>query len=182
MSTNFSSDDFFAFLREATLAGRMAPVAAKSRRAAAEMLFTKLADGESADLRTLDIDALKSRFLDAQSDGVRSEVVELYAVRLREALDDYFRFVDSPTTFTSVATRAQASRRRDESSPRTAQERALESVRLSAPRQRPDVVPVALNEDRVVYLHGIPTDLTPQEARKIARVVEALADEPGGVE
>lgn len=182
MSTNYSSDGYFTFLREATLAGRMAPVAAKSRRAAAEMLFTRLADSESADLRTLDLDALKSRFLDAQGDGVRSEVVELYAARLSEALDDYFRFVESPTDFVSIATRAQASRHRDEQAPRSPRERALESVRLSAARQRPDVVPVALDADRVVYLHGIPADLTPQEARKIARVVEALADEPGDTE
>jgi hypothetical protein len=29
----------------------------------------------------------------------------------------------------------------------------------------------------VVYLHGIPADLTPQEASKISRVVQALASE-----
>jgi hypothetical protein len=179
MSTNYSSDRYFTFLREATLAGRMAPAAAKSRRAAAETLFRKLTESEAEDLRSLDIDALKSRFLDARGDGLRSEIVELYAGRLREALDDYFRFVESPTDFSSVATRAQGARRRDELAPRTPEERALESVRLSAPRQRPDVIPVPLDQDRVVYLHGVPADLSPAEARKIARVVEALADESG---
>ncbi|MFT4766923.1 MAG: hypothetical protein ACI8RN_000047 [Glaciecola sp.] len=179
MSTDYSSDGLLLFLRDATLAGRLTPSAAKSRRAAAQTLFAELSDSESADLRTLDIDALKSRFLDTQGGRLRAEVVELYAERLRWALEDYFRFVASPNQFvsSSAAASQDTALRRDELLPKTSQERALEAVRLTAPRQRSDVIPIPLKADRVVYLHGLPVDLTPQEARKIARVVEALATE-----
>ncbi|WOJ94762.1 hypothetical protein R0135_06240 [Congregibacter variabilis] len=177
MNKDHSSEGLLEFLREATLAGLMAPTLARSRRAAARALFVKLSESEAADLRQLDIDALKSRFLDTQSDGLRSEVVELYSERLRGALDDYFRFVESPDVFSSKAVRPQAASPRDKQAPTSREQRALETVRLSAPRQRPDVIPISLKQDRVVYLHGIPADLTPQEARKISRVVEALASE-----
>ncbi|MDP5052308.1 MAG: hypothetical protein NWP69_00845, partial [Congregibacter sp.] len=166
-------------LREATLAGRLTPSAAKSRRAAAQTLFAKLSVSESADLRALDIDALKSRFLDTQGGGLRAEVVELYAERLCWALEDYFRFVDSPNQFvsSSAAARQDTAQRRDSLPRKTPEELALEAVRLTAPKQRSDVIPIPLQADRVVFLHGLPVDLTLQEARKIARVVEALAND-----
>ncbi|EAQ96845.2 hypothetical protein [Congregibacter litoralis] len=176
MHKDYSSEGLLAFLREATLAGRMAPALARSRRAAARVLFAELTEGEAADLRQLSIDALKSRLLNIQGDGLRREVVELYAERLQGALDDYFRFVEAPDSFVSKAV-PQAASPRDKQSTKTREERALETVRLSAPGQRPDVIPIPLNKDRVVYLHGIPADLTPKEARKISRVVEALADD-----
>ena len=177
MSTDYSSDGLFAFLREATMAGRMSPAEARSRNAAAESLFPKLTAAESSDLRELDIDALKSRFRDSQDDGLRGEVVDLYATRLEGALADYFRFVESPSDFFSNATTQQGALRRGQQPSRTSEDQTLESVRLSAVRQRPDVIPVPLETGRTVYLHGIPADLTSAEARKIARVVEALADD-----
>lgn len=178
MSTDYSSDGLFTFLRGAALAGRMTPAAARSRRAAAAALFTKLTEGEAGDLRQLDIEALKSRFRDTQIDGLRREVVDLYATRLEGAIADYFRFVESPSDFFSSTTPHQSLPRRDKQSARPFEERALETVRLSAVRQRPDVIPVPLDTGRIAYLHGIPADLTPGEARKIARVVEALANDP----
>lgn len=177
MDKDYSSEGLLAFLREATLAGRMAPALARSRRAAARVLFAELSESEAADLRQMNIDALKSRFLDIQGDGLRSEVVELYAERLRGALDDYFRFVEAPDSFFSKAARPQAPSPRNKQSTKSSEERALETVRLSAPRQRPDVIPIPLKQGRVVYLHGIPADLTPKEASKISRVVEALASD-----
>lgn len=179
MSTEYSSKSLLTFLRKTTLAGHIPPAVAKSRRAAADTLFEKLTESESADLRQLNIDALSSRFLDIQGGGLRSEVVELYADRLRAALDDFFRYVESPHEFVSLPAHQDGARRREEHSPRSREERAMEAVRLSAPSQRPDVVPVPLEVGRVVYLHGIPADLTPQEAGKISRVVAALANEPG---
>ncbi|WP_439106034.1 hypothetical protein [Congregibacter sp.] len=177
MSTEYSSDRLFSFLRETALAGRMPPAAARSRRAAAEILFEKLSEQESQDLRVLDIDALKARFLDIQGSGLRAEVVDLYAERLRGALVDFFRFVDSPSDFVSSSIRQDTARPRSETSPRTSEERALEAVRMTTPTQRPDVIPIPLDMGRVVYLHGIPSDLTQQEAAKVSRVVKALVED-----
>lgn len=181
MDHDYSSDGLLTFLREVTLAGRMAPALARSRRAAAQALFAKLNEDEAADLRGLDVDTLKSRFLDmeADGDGLRIEVLELYVERLNGALDDYFRFREAPDSFTANAARSHSTSLRGKGLPRSSEERALEAVRLSAPRQRPDVIPVPLQQGRVVYLHGIPADLTAAEASKICRVVTALASESG---
>jgi hypothetical protein len=183
METDYSSDGLLTFLREAALAGRMTPAVARTRRAAAEALFEKLTATEAEDLRNLELDALMARFLDIHGSGLRSEVVQLYGERLYDALDDYFRFLRAPEEFKSRRPRALTTPRRsgdsgDSGDNADAEEtRALEAVRLSAPTQRPDVMPVQLGEGRVVYLHGIPPDLTTAEARKLARVIEALADD-----
>ncbi|WP_439100625.1 hypothetical protein [Congregibacter sp.] len=178
MSSEYSSDGFFSFLRETALAGRMPPAVARSRRAAAETLFEKLSEQESQDLRGLDIDELKSRFLDIQGSGLRAEVVDLYAARVRGALDDYFRFVNSPSEFVSISISQDTARPRSEASARTTEERALETVRMTTPSLRPDVIPIPLERGRVVYLHEIPSDLTPQEAAKISRILKALVGDP----
>lgn len=175
MTTEYSSDGLLNFLREAALAGRMTPAVARTRRAAAEALFEKLTESEAADLRTLDLDALMARFLDIHGGGLRSEVVQLYGERLYDALVDYFRFREAPEGFQSQRPRTLNATRHGVAM-EGEEMRALETVRLSAPNQRPDVMPVKLGADRVVYLHGIPADLTPAEARKLSRVIEALAD------
>ena len=59
---------------------------------------------------------------------------------------------------------------------------ALESVHLGFDRQRAKVMPIPLEKGRVVYLHDLPADLTLAEARKIARVLEALASDTDGRE
>jgi hypothetical protein len=181
MTTQYSSDKLLTFLREAALAGRMTPAVARTRRAAAEALFDKLTEEEAADLRTLDLDALMARFLDIHGSGLRSEVVQLYGERLYDALEDFFRFLQAPEGFRASRPRAHGTAS-SASAGDSAETRALETVRLSAPGQRPDVIPVKLGEGRVVYLHGIPADLTAREAQKLSRVIQALADDREGAE
>jgi hypothetical protein len=37
------------------------------------------------------------------------------------------------------------------------------------------IIPIRIREDRTVYIHGIPHDLTQAEAAKLAAVIQALA-------
>jgi len=177
-SGDYSRDALLAFLREAAVAGRINPATARSRHNAADKLFAQLTDSEAADLRKVDVDALKARVHDQQGDELRPEVLELYAQRLRSALGDYFRFLDNPDGFVPSAAAGRATSRRAGAAPRSREEQALEQLRLGATQYRPDIIPVPLGPDRVVYLHGVPPDLSAAEARKVARVIEALAEEP----
>ena len=177
MATDFSSTAFLGFLREAAVAGQLHPAVARSRRKAAESLFDYLSDDEKADLRSLDMEALARRVHEARDGALRDEVIDLYAGRLQDALDDYLRFSSAGTGGAAAApSRAMGSRtpgaRRSAGSPEDA---ALESIRLSFDRHRADVMPIPLGEGRVVYLHDLPADLSLAEARRIARVLEALA-------
>ena len=182
MATDFSSTGFLAFLREAAVSVLLHPAVARSRRKAAESLFDYLSDDEKADLRDLDIGALARRVHDARDGVLRSEVIDLYAERLRDALDDYLRISSgggahskgvSTARPAEAGTRASGARR----PVRQREDDALESIRLSFDRHRADVMPIPLGEGRVVYLHGLPADLSLAEARRIARVLEALASD-----
>jgi hypothetical protein len=55
------------------------------------------------------------------------------------------------------------------------EQRAAERVTLEATENPPNVVPVQIRGDHVVYLANLPVRLTPAEADKIARVVRAFA-------
>ncbi|MEM1187253.1 MAG: hypothetical protein AAGI72_01935 [Pseudomonadota bacterium] len=178
MGRDYSSESLLSFLREAALAGRMHPATARSRRKAAEALLEHLNAEEAADLRCLDYAVLRERIANNPRSSLRPEVAELYAERLAAALEAFAEF--APEISAAVPAESPAS----EESPRDADalarddrsaQRALEAVHLGMDRMRADVFPIPLDEDRVVFLHGIPHDLTPAEAGKIIRVVEALA-------
>jgi hypothetical protein len=202
MARDFSSEGLLDFLREAALRGSMHPATARSRRKAAEALLSQLSDDEASDLRRLDFATLRSRLAGSPTNSLRPEVADLYAERLAAALDDYRQALESraarmrtPADAAGAPSDAGAasdtdegaamSRAMGETVPRGAAPgpsalreedlRALESVRLSLDRQRTDVFPIPLARDRVVFLHGLPHDLTDAEARKIGRVVRALA-------
>lgn len=194
MATDFSSGGFLAFLREAAVTGQMHPAVARSRRKAAESLFEYLSEDERGDLRELDVQALTRRVHDARDGVLRSEVIDLYAARLQDALDDYLQFSAAeasgevpPSPDSGRGRRSPARRETGRASGHgragsVRQDSALESIRLSFDRHRANVMPIPLDKGRVVYLHDLPADLTPAEARKIARVLEALASDADGKE
>ena len=189
----YAGEDLLAWLREAALARHIHPATARSRRKAAEALFPYCRAEEIADLRRLNLQDLRARVADLPQGALRPEVADLYLERLRSALRDYLaaasarqdeRGRDAADTATAgrgaVTARISASERAEGGdSHRTASPSAdvsaLEAARLRLDQHRADIIPVPLADDRVVFLQGIPADLTAVEARKIARVVEALA-------
>ncbi|MEM9385203.1 MAG: hypothetical protein AAGA68_09100 [Pseudomonadota bacterium] len=173
MSADYSPEGLLAFLREAAMAGRLNPATARSRVQAAQRLFTQLTAVERADLRQLDVSTLVHRC--QKVDGtMRPEVLRVYEKRMRDALTDYFRFVEDPDQFV-----ASASERRSATAHRTRsqEEQALERAKLSITNARPDVVPVPIGGDEVVYIQNLPADLSAAQARKIVRVIEAFVDD-----
>lgn len=174
MSTDYSPEGLLAFLKEAAMAGRMNPATARSRLQAAQRLFTQLTAVERADLRQLDVSTLVTRCQKVDS-TMRPEVLRVYEKRMRDALTDYFRFVENPDQFVASASeRRSATARRT----RTQEEQALERAKLSITNARPDVIPVPLGGDEVVYIQNLPADLSSAKARKIIRVIEAFIDDP----
>jgi hypothetical protein len=175
MAGDCSKQALLDFLREAALAGRISPAAARSWRNAAEQLFAQLTEAEAADLRRVDVPALAARAQERDSDRLRPEVIELYAGRLQTALDDFFRFLEAPDRFTSLARDTRSAQRRDAQALPPDEARALEALQLEITHYRPDILPIVLAPGRVVYLHQLPADLSAAEARRIARVVMAMA-------
>lgn len=176
MAGSYSSESLLRFLKDVVVAGHMPPTTARSRSNAARALLAYLTDGENSDLRVLDIDALRSRIAEDQSGALRPEVADLYIERLESALADFLPFAEAPDAFEAGRASDSYQEPRVELEEPPEDRRALESARLRFDRNRPDIIPIPLPRGSTVYVHGLPADLSPAEARKIARVIAALAD------
>ncbi len=86
-------------------------------------------------------------------------------------MEDYFAWLESPETFASSGSNsapAKQVQKRD-----LAEQRALESIALHHAGTQDDIIPIPLREDLIVYLQGLPLNLTTTEAQKIIKVVSA---------
>ncbi|MEM9533525.1 MAG: hypothetical protein AAGA23_21570 [Pseudomonadota bacterium] len=176
MSTRYSSQQLLAFLKQSAMEGRINPATARSRRNAAEQLLGQITDAESADLRALDVDDLCSRFHKLQGSSIRPESLEIYGQRLKAALQDFVSFTENPEAFVAAGPEnRQLRRRKDRTAGVNEEEKALEAIKLTSLQQPPDLLPIPIREDLVVYVQNLPLDLTEEEAGKIARIVEAHA-------
>ncbi len=174
---NYSKPGLLEFLKQSAIAGLLNPATARSRRQAAEQLLTQINDPEAEDLRCLDVDELCARFHKLQESTIRPESLRLYNARLKAALSDYFAWVEDPDGFVPSGGETRQLRKRMEAghTDKSLEEQALEAIKLSAPQQPADLIPIPIRPDRVVYVQNLPLNLRPEEADKIARVVKALA-------
>lgn len=181
---DYTPDRLMAFLRDAAMQGRINPAVAKSRQSAIEQLFVELDERERADIRRIDVDRLCQRLHKLQDSSIRPEVVMVYNKRVQAALADYFAWLDNPQGFSSIGGDGFRKEKRHAASDKeiAREQKALEEITLAASEWPADLVAVPLREDRIVYVQNLPLDLTSQEARKIARVIQAMAqdaDAPG---
>jgi hypothetical protein len=153
------------------------PAVAKSRSQALDQLHSELTPGERGDIRLIDVDDLCRRLHKIDDSSVRAEVVDLYNKRLKATLIDYLAWVDDASSYSSVGgDRAKGSKRSLRSEQEGAQElRALEDISLATSDWAPGLVSIPLRAGKSVFVQNLPLDLTKDEARKIARVIEALA-------
>lgn len=178
MSDNhYTSNGLLEFLKQSGMAGMINPATARSRRTAAEQLLTQLTSEEQEDLRIVDVDDLCSRFHKLQDSSIRPESLKLYNNRLKSALQDYFAWIDDPDGFVTVGAENRSLRKRQDADKqiRSAEAKALEEIKLGAPEKPGEILPVPIRPDLVVFVQNLPMDLTLPEARKISRVIEALA-------
>ncbi|VAW45358.1 hypothetical protein MNBD_GAMMA02-1677 [hydrothermal vent metagenome] len=168
---NYSKAGLLNFLKEAAVTGIMNPGVARSRKTAAEKLLDHVTTEERINLRILDVDALCSRIHKLEDSSIREEAMNLYNSRLKAALDDYFSWAKNPESFTSTGSHMAPAKRvqkRDNE-----EQKALESIALHHAGTQDDIIPIPLRDDLIVYLQGLPLNLTTKEASKIVNVVKA---------
>lgn len=173
----YTLDRLQEFLRQAPAAGLLNPAVAKSRRHALEQLLSELTPSERGDVRLIDVDDLTGRLHKIGDSSVRPEVTDLYNKRLKATLIDYLAWVGDAKSYASVGgDRAKGGKRSDRSEQESAQElRALENTALATSDWAAGLLSIPLRSGKSVFVQNLPLDLTPEEARKIARVIEALA-------
>lgn len=168
---DYSKNGLLDFLKEAAVTGIMNPGVARSRKTAAEKLLDHVTAEERINLRMLDVDELCSRIHKLEDSSIREEAMNLYNSRLKAALDDFFSWVKSPESFTSTGNHmapAKLVQKRN-----SEEQKALESIALHHAGTQDDIIPIPLREDLIVYLQGLPLNLTATEANKIVNVVKA---------
>lgn len=176
---DYTPERLLGFLRGSGMQGLVNPAVAKSRVTAVEHLFVELEPAERADIRRIDVDRLCQRLHKLQDSSIRPEVVALYNKRVRAALADYFAWLDDPSSFSSIGGDGMRKEKRYSPSDKEVarEQKALEEITLSVSEWAADIIAVPLRDDRTIYVQNLPLDLTVREARKIARVIEALAQD-----
>ncbi|MEM0954613.1 MAG: hypothetical protein AAGI24_10785 [Pseudomonadota bacterium] len=175
MSTkDYSEASFISFMRQSVVSGLVNPATLRSRKLAAEQLFTELKPHERQDLRLVDVEELAARFHKLEESSIRPESMAVYQSRLRDALADFIAWVDDPKDFTPRDSEQKQLRDMLRSEPE-AHRQAREELALNPPRNPHEIFPVPIREDHVVYIQNVPLDMSQREADKIAAVVRALA-------
>ncbi len=167
----YSKHGLLNFLKEAAVTGIMNPGIARSRKTAAEKLLGHVTAEERINLRMLDVDELCSRIHKLEDSSIREEAMNLYNSRLKAAMTDYFAWLDNPEHFSSSGSNlspVKQVQKRDHE-----EQRALESIALHHAGTQDDIIPIPLRPDLIVYLQGLPLNLTAAEAKKIVKVVTA---------
>ncbi|MGY6553396.1 MAG: hypothetical protein ACXIUM_02625 [Wenzhouxiangella sp.] len=168
----YSAQALLDFLKQAGMEGRINPAAARARRSAVEQLSSELSEQEKADVRCIDVDRLASRFHKLEGSSIRSEALALYVQRFRAGLSEFLAWREDPSSFQSTATeRARALPRGTIGEA----QRVAERIALAATENSSHIVPIPLRESCTVYVANLPSDLTRDEAERIARIIQAFA-------
>ena len=185
MTTQFSREELLKFLDYLGEKGLMKRSTAISRKAAVNTLLSILEADEAADVRTLNLDDLMTRFANLRQGQFKPESLSVYKSRLSSSIQEFVRWRANPTSFKlqmSTKERATKAGNSERASPDRQSRTAVskESPPTVNEKNLDDEVqtitfPVPIRPGVIVRVTGIPSDLTPDEAEKIGNVILALS-------
>jgi hypothetical protein len=182
MSQNTSRDELLQFLGYLGAKGLVAPPTATARRVAAARVLSVLSDDEANNVFAVDLDHLMSRFENLNRGKFTPDSLRTYRSRLKTALDDFRGYVTDPVSFRPSGrtnTKAKAVEngkpKRKESSAERPSAAAPSSAAPAINLPNVNQLPIALRQDVVVRVFGLPFDLSQAEAQKIANIILAHA-------
>jgi len=172
-SEDYTKNGLITYLRESAISGVLNPAVARSRKMAAEQLLVHVLPEERLNLRLLDVDVLCSRIHKLEDSSIRYEALNLYNLRLKSALADYFSWIKDPENFVSLASTNNNSK--NHTKRQTVEQKALEDITLSNTYVQEGIISIPIRKDLTIYIKDLPLDLSSQEANKIASVIKAYA-------
>jgi hypothetical protein len=179
-AANTSQVDLVAFLDYLADKGLMNTATASARKAAVRTLFSALDPSETADVTTLNLNEVAMRFLNKRSGEFKPESVKVYKSRVASSIEDFKKYRADPLNF-KVAITPKPAAKTEKSSGQTKEQVA--GVQSPHPQQpmtafvSPSeiVFPIPIRANVIVKILGLPSDLSKQEAARIANVIHALA-------
>lgn len=183
--SDYSREALLEFLDYASEKGLMNSNTASSRKVSSGALLSILDPAEALDLRTLDLDDLMRRFSNINSKKYSPGSLRVYLSRLKTSLEDFIRYQNNPAGFRLTGPVKQDKKQPTPKRTTSAQLQPSEKPKnqeVEAPMPSASIgrrstinVPIPLHGSCFVTIHGLPIDLTEQEAARIANVIKALA-------
>jgi hypothetical protein len=183
MSSPRSRIELVKFLNYVGNKGLLSPATIESRKASVNKVLGILDDDEAEDVSKIDLDDVVRRFANLHGQGYTADSLRTYKSRTKSSIDDFLRYVENPLGFKVGGPRRE--RRPKGPRPNAEQQETAVSAAMLSPANHPagvpvassGIVPVPIRSDLIVYIQGLPFDLTSREAKKIANVVLAMATE-----
>lgn len=177
-----SRDAALKFMDYLANKGLMALATARARKAALSKVLSVLDDDEAADVTKIDIEHVMVRFSNLEGQGYTPQSLLTYKSRAKSALEDFESYLDNPLGFrpsvNKRAPRTITSKQDTQAATKGSGPSYDTEPQKSKPSQdfvNPTILPIPIRADVTVRVQGLPFDLTPQEAGKIAAVIKAMA-------
>lgn len=184
MSNEYSADALLNFLDHAADKGMMPAATAQALAVACRSMTPMLSDGERADLRGADLDAVIQRFTNKRAHDFSPGSLRDYGNRLKRAVGLFVAWRNDPASFTvkTRATKGATKPKRPATAPTQAGPASADPVAPGA-TVAPPVAPMQpgsystsfpVRPGCVVTLTNVPGDLTSAEAERLAGFVKVL--------
>ena len=182
MNSPKSRDAVLEFLDYLARKGIMNKNTVSARKAAVNVVLGVLEPEEVQDVSQLDLDDVMMRFYTLKGSDFTPGSLNTYKSRLKAAIVDFLAYQENPMTFKPSVQAAgrksteRASGSRIDKKQTRAQPHHIGGYdRLPEPPTSVSILPIPIRPDLTVRIQGLPYDLTPSEADKIANVVKAMA-------
>lgn len=183
MTTNRSREALSEFLDYIENKGLSPAPTVQGRKAATNRVLSILSPEEAADVTVLDLDDVMSRFMNLNPGAYTPESLRAYRGRTGNAIRDFKAYLENPMGFRPIRSSVKLKQKSDKA-PNNGPVSSKSQTRLPeaatpAPAQMPrvNIIPIPIRADLVVHIEGVPFNLTGAEARRIANVILALANE-----
>lgn len=186
MASNRSREALSEFLDYVENKGLSPAPTIQGRKAATNRVLSILSPEEAADVTVLDLDDVMSRFMNLNGNTYTPESLRAYRGRTGNAIKDFKSYLENPMGFRPAKSpfklkpKGEKTTQNAKPAPASAigQPRVPEPASPPSQMPRVNIIPIPIRADLVVHVEGVPFNLTGAEARRIANVILALANEP----
>lgn len=179
--SDYSVGALLEWLEWAGERGLMNRTTARLRRTSCQRVFEVLDDDETSDLRTLNLEDIFTRFANTAGTELSPNSLRDYRGRMEAAVEEFLRYRSDPVNYKPSGRKLLVTNSQMRGG-RTAAERErrtrtrTESTEEKDPAQATGLeYPFPLRENVIIYLKGVPTDLSLSEAQRLGRFVQSLA-------
>ena len=174
MENDYSKDALIEFMDHLGQKGLINKNTAIARKAAIKALLSIFdeSDQEYSDIRTVDIDKTAERFMHLKGKNFDPKSIQVYKSRYKRAYEDFISYMQDPVNFSPsnsrkrVAVKKRPMKDASKKSPNGGDRKLTDSKNI--------ILAIPLREGCVAHIEGLPSDLTEQEAQRIANVILAL--------